>query len=138
MIILTTFFLLVWLAVPYVNARFDVDGHKPNYLQVFIARGMAALVHWCLFVKSPDQWPILFWLVVFQLCSFWLTFEILLNVWRGRALLHYDFVELDSGYIDRFFAKLYRKTKTHAFHWLAKLIALASMVFSIVRIYALR
>lgn len=128
----TTFFLLVWLIPIWVNVEWDKDGRKPVYAQMFILRGMAAFSHWLLFVRSPDQMPLLAWLLVFEVTSFWLVFEIWLNLRRGNALLYYDTVEKDSGYIDRFFA-----WAGQGWHFVAKVSALALMIYCIIRVYAL-
>lgn len=81
-----------------------------------------------------DNWS----LTLFCFTSYWLVFEIALNVVRGRVkqlgfwkgLLYFDTVEKDSGWIDGFFAK-YKKLHTPS-----KLFALLVMLVSIYTIYA--
>ncbi len=127
-----TLYLLIWFLVPEANAYIDRKGRKPIYIQTFIFRGIAAFFHWCIFIRTPDQWPLLVWLIVFQLTAFWIWFEIRLNLYRGKPILYYDTTENDSGWIDRFFAKLGLK-----WHLAAKVTALVTMIISIVRIYQL-
>lgn len=121
-------FLLLWFIVPEINARLDKNGPKRNYLQVNTIRGIVAFFHWCLFVSEPDQYMTLIWLIVFQLTSFWLYFEIRLNLLRDNPILYYDTVERDSGIIDRFFAD-------QAWYWhpIAKLAALVMMIYAIIQ-----
>jgi hypothetical protein len=73
-----------------------------------------------------DYWP----LFLFQVTSFWLIFEIALNIVRGREVFYYDRKEKDSGWIDRFFA-----WAGPVWHFIAKLITFALMVWSIILIY---
>lgn len=126
-----TFYLLIWFLAPEVNAWIDRKGRKPNYLQTFIVRAMVAFFHLCLFVKHPEQWPLLVWVVTYQVTSFWLWFEVRLNLYRGKPILYYDRTELDSGWIDRFFARRPNWQKA------AKVTALVTMILAIVRIYQL-
>lgn len=135
--LLTTFLLLVWQVVPYINARVDRDGHKPNYLKVGIARVFAGVTYWFFWTKYPEDGWLLFWVTIYELTSFYLVFEILLNIWRKRPILHYDYIENDSGWIDGFFGKLYRKFKTHLFHHAFKLLCLIAVIVSITKIYEL-
>lgn len=128
---MTTLLLLLWLVPIAANIYADRNGRKPNYLQMFILRAMASLIHMFFFVRSPEQWQLILWLIVFQTTSFWLLFEGILNLVRGRELFYYDRVEKDSGWIDRFFAN------KQGLHFAAKVICFAFMVYSITRVYAL-
>ena len=116
--------LLLWLLPIAFNVYLDRNGRKPNYLEMFMARGAIAIFHAALFNPQSwaDYWPIL----LFQLTSFWLLFELALNIIRKKPLLYYDTLEHDSGYIDRFFA--WAGYKAHA---IAKAVATVVCVISI-------
>jgi hypothetical protein len=129
---MTTILLLLWLVPIAINIYADRDGRKPNYLQMFVIRAMASLIHMFFFIYSPQQGNLVFWLLVFQITSWWLIFELVLNLIRGRAVFYFDRTENDSGWIDRFFAK-----KHVLWHFGAKLLCFAVMVYAIIRIYEL-
>lgn len=128
----TTVFLLIWIIPIALNVFADSDGRKPNYLQMLVLRGIAAFLHWCLFVNSPDQMVLLFWLFVFEVTSYWLVFEAWLNIVRRKPILYYDTTENDSGWIDRVFA-----WAGYRWHKAAKVTTLVVMVYSIIRVYDL-
>lgn len=122
------FKLLLWLIPIGLNVYADKDGRKPNYLLMFVLRGIAAILHGVLFnpQNMGDYWPVL----LFQVTSFWLIFEIALNIVRGREIFYYDMKEKDSGWLDRFFAL------TGPFwHFFAKLVTFALLIWSIILIY---
>jgi hypothetical protein len=123
------FFLLLWLIPIAANVLADRNGRKPNYLVMFILRGMAAILHGVLF--EPDNFGEYFPVLVFQVTSFWLIFEATLNYLREKPLLYYDTVEKDSGYIDRFFA-----WAGNPAHTIAKVCTLILCILSIIVIYA--
>lgn len=123
-----TVYLLIWLLPIGVNVWVDRDGRKPNYLQVFILRGIAAILHGIYF--NPHNMVEYFPVFVFQVTSFWLLFEGALNVIRKKPLLYYDHEEGDSGWIDRFF-----KWTGPKFHMVAKMFTLLLCILSIIVIY---
>lgn len=135
-ILSTTVRLLIWASVIAVFIYRDKDGRKPNYDWEYFIRALAGLIYLFVWVdpKNPD-YNLLFWLVTFEMTSFWIVFELALNIIRKRPWLHYDYVELDSGGIDWVFAKIYSKTKTHAFHVLVKILVFITMILSITKIY---
>lgn len=120
--------LFLWLIPIGLNVYADKDGRKPNYLLMFVLRGAAAILHGVLFNPQDvtDYWPVF----LFQVTSFWLLFEIILNIVRGREVFYYDRKEKDSGWIDRFFA-----WAGPFWHFFAKIVAAALMVWSIIMIY---
>lgn len=124
-----TFFLLLWLLPIAANVWADAKGRKPNYLMMFVIRGMAAILHGILF--DPQNLKDYFPVFVFQVTSFWLLFEIGLNIVRKKPILYYDTTEHDSGWIDKFFSFTGRE-----FHFFCKVIALLLIVFSIIVIYS--
>jgi hypothetical protein len=125
---ITTLFLLLWLIPIAVNIYTDRKGRKPNYLQMFIIRGMAAILHGILFNPHNmlDYLPVF----IFQVTSFWVLFEIGLNIIRKKPLLYYDQKELDSGILDRFFAK-----RGTTIHLIAKIVAVLLCILSVIVIY---
>lgn len=110
--------LLLWLIAPITNAVLDRKGPKRVYWIVNLIRFMAAVLHGALFFPSswmPWNTPInelsgwrllMIWLpvLIFQMTSFWIVFELILNRFLKRPWLYYDHKEKDSGLIDRFFA----------------------------------
>lgn len=140
---MVTFILLLWLIPIAANVYADRNGRKPNYLQMFIIRGMAAIFHAILLDVSVGYFPenlwdysaldmLLMWMpiLLFQTTSFWIVFEISLNIVRGRELFYFDRKERDSGIIDRVFDAL-----GSGAHLLAKIAALVVCILSIVVIY---
>lgn len=58
----------------------------PNYLQSFILRGMASILHGiAVGVVNTKEYALL---IVFQCCSFWIIFDIALNLSRGKSPIH--------------------------------------------------
>jgi len=142
-----TILLLGWIAVILGFNLWDYfvtkDGGKPNYIIYFLTRGAAAIVHGiiCLIILedrytdygSLSGWQLLalwFPYVGFQVCSFWIVYELVRNYWTDQPALYFDTVERDSGTIDKIFAKL-----GHTFHAFAKIITLALAVLCAVLIY---
>lgn len=137
------FILLLWLIPIAANVYIDRNGKKPEYMQVFVLRGMAAIIHGILtdmvcHIFPNDLYRYSMWelvliylpLLVFQVTSFWILFEISLNVVRGRELLYFDRKERDSGWIDKLFDRL-----GNGAHLAAKLMALVFCIISIIVIY---
>jgi hypothetical protein len=127
--------LLIWLLPIAFNVWTDRKGRKPDYLVTFIIRGIASILYlgWVwdaqggyhLIEDVVNLTP----LIMFMVTSWWLFFEVGLNLVRGKNLLYFDTVEKDSGWIDKFFAK-YQKLHTPT-----KLFALLIMALSIYTIY---
>lgn len=128
--------LLLWLIPIAFNIYVDRNGAKRNYLMVNVLRGMAMIAHGIYFDPSDitEHWPV----ILFQFTSYWLVFEIGLNIvhkriqqfgfWKG--LLYYDQSEGDSGWIDRLF-----KWTGPTFHAICKVMALIVCILSIICIY---
>jgi hypothetical protein len=134
-----TFKLLLWLIPIALNVWADRKGRKPNYALMFILRGAAAILHGILVIPyDTAPWLLSGWVLVtlwlpyitFQVASFWILFELSLNVLQKRDILYYDIKEKDSGYIDRFF--LWAGPKWHA---IAKFVALEVCVYCLMLIY---
>jgi len=138
-----TFILLLWLIPIAVNVYLDRNGRKPDYLQMFVIRGMVAIVHGVILDITCNIFPDHLWtysawqlfliwlpLLLFQVTSYWILFELALNIVRGRELFYYDRKERDSGWIDKLF-----DTLGNGAHLAAKLMALLICILSIINIY---
>jgi len=139
--------LLLWhpiiLGFNIWDKKITKNGGKPDYWKYRITRGMAAILHGALMLivfedaytnyGELSAWQLLalwFPYLTFQVCTFWIQYEICRNVWSGEAWLYYDTVEKDSGPVDRFFA-----WTGATFHAIAKVMALAVAVLSAWLIY---
>lgn len=137
--------LLLWMFPVFFNIYKDRNGHKPNYLKVNTLRAMAAVIHGLLFAPrnwyefvNEYHWSLGVAVFLFQVTSYWLVFEVGLNIVRKRiqqlgfwkGILYYDQQEGDSGLIDRFF-----KWTGATYYALAKVLALIVCVLSIIAIY---
>lgn len=120
--------LSTWLIPIFINAWMDRKGAKRDYKIVFIFRGIAAIIHGVLF----DPYDLIDYLPVFifQVTSWWIFFELILNYLRDNPAFYYDQKEGDSGWIDRFF-----KWAGPTWHLVAKGLCFIVMVLSIIVIY---
>jgi hypothetical protein len=123
--------LLLWLVPIAGNVYVDSSGRKPNYIAAFCVRGFLAICHGYLFsFNHIREYTPLF---LFQVTSFWLLFEWWSNIVQKKPHpLYYDHRELDSGWIDKFFARIYFKVGHHRYHTAAKVLALLVMVGALV------
>lgn len=99
----------------------EVQKSRPDYLQSFVIRGMAAVLHGIFMgVTEPSNWyPVL----IFQVTSFWILFDPLLNIMRNKPLLYLgDPKKGSSGWLDRLPILVY---------WILKLIALFFLIWSL-------
>jgi hypothetical protein len=93
--------MLIWiiyiLSEAYVQYRYIKAGNKPFYLILFIIRGMASIFHGILLnvQYGTYQYPIL---LGFQICSFWIVFDIFLNSLRKESFLYKG---KTSGWLDK-------------------------------------
>jgi hypothetical protein len=137
--------LLLWMLPITFNIYVDRNGHKPNYLKVFTLRAMAAVIHGLLFAPrdwyayvNEYHWSLGVAVFLFQITSYWLVFEIGLNIVRKRiqqlgfwkGVLYYDQKEGDSDWIDRFF-----KWAGPTYYITAKSMALIVCILSIIYLY---
>lgn len=120
--------LLLWLIPIGLNIYADKDGRKPDYLMMFILRGLAAIIHAVSF--DPRVGQDYFIIFIFQITSYWILFDLGLNIVRGREILYYDRKERDSGWIERFFDSM-----GPVFYLVAKVLALIACVLAIIAIY---
>lgn len=127
--------LLPWFIPIFINAWMDRKGAKRDYRIVFIFRVMASILHGILMQVSPSYsddfyWPEFLPILVFQVTSFWIFFELILNKLRGNSMFYYDQKEGDSGWIDRFF-----KWAGPTWHKVAKGLCFVVMVLAAIVIY---
>jgi hypothetical protein len=134
-----TFKLLLWLIPIALNVWADRKGRKPNYALMAVLRGGAAILHGVLIIPMDDpQWTmsgwelLMLWLpyFTFHATSFWILFELSLNILQKRDPLYYDQKEKDSGWIDKFFA--WAGPRWHA---VAKFVALEVCIYCLYLIY---
>jgi hypothetical protein len=119
--------LITWMFVvaleAFIHRSLIVRGHKPNYLQWFIIRGMLAIVHGA--IADVSNMSEYFPLLVFQLCSHFVIFNPLLNKLRSK---NFWYLGETSGYMDPFFLK-------HM--WFYKLLYVFTVVWCVISIIVL-
>lgn len=100
----------------------EIDKERPNYLHSFGFRAFFAFLGICITYPHYDPimeiykvWPY----IVFQLSSFWILFDLGLNISRGKELLYKG---KNSGLLDRLPIGIYATLK---------LIVLGIMLYSI-------
>lgn len=78
----------------------EISKSTPDYLQSFILRGMASILHgiFCN-VQDLEQY---FYLVVFQTSSFWLLFDLTLNLLRKKDIFYLG----ENSLIDKLFKRM--------------------------------
>jgi hypothetical protein len=123
-----TLYLILWFVFigleSYRNYYLiEVKKSRPIYIQSFIGRCMAAILHGVLFDPQvmADYAPVFF----FQLTSFWILFDLSLNYFRKKPLLY---MGEKSGWIDRAFIWL----NSDAWLFFCKVLSLVVCVFSII------
>lgn len=98
------FILYLWVLYPIVEAVVQrltyfknlTKKVRPNYLMIGIIRGIVAIAHGAVLDVQPDpwyQWPAL---VAFQIGTFWLLFDLVLNKLLGNKL---DYEGSNSGWL---------------------------------------
>lgn len=126
-----TLYLLLWLIFIGVDVYrnyylIEVKKTRPIYIQSFILRWMVAILHGILFDPRnvADCIPVF----IFQVTSFWLLFDLILNYLRKKPMLY---MGDQSGWIDRTFTWI----NSDAFLFFCKVLALVLCVFSVIVIY---
>lgn len=110
----------------YRNYRIiEVLKERPDYLGSFGVRFFFGLL--CLILTYRDHDPIANILdhipyIIFQLTSFWILFDIGLNLVRKKPL---GYKGKDSGWLDKL---------PLAYYWLLKTVALITMIYTIVEL----
>jgi hypothetical protein len=115
--------MIIWLIIILLEAYrnwhiIEVQKFRPNYLQSFILRGIVAIFHGIYMgVTEPANWyPVL----IFQVSSFWLLFDLTLNVLRGKSIFYKG---KNSGWLDKLPLSIY---------WTLKAIVLISLIYILI------
>jgi hypothetical protein len=139
-----TLVLFLWVVIISVFVYRDRNGRKPDYGLEYFFRSCAALAHMIILDLLCNYFPDGGWewgdswmmiklaipVILFQMTSFWILFELSLNIYLGRELLYFDRKELDSGWIDKLFDRL-----GNVAHLLAKILVLIICILSIITLY---
>jgi hypothetical protein len=122
--------LLCWIAYIAVDVWInyhiiEVNKARPNYLLMNIVRGIAFLL-WAKFLIHFEYELFYLNYFVFAVTSFWILFDLALNISRGR---HPLYIGQTSGWIDQF------GFQHQWLYYTAKVCAVAALVLSIINIY---
>lgn len=103
------FWLLYILSEALMQYKYIEEGNKPNYGVLFTIRGIFAIIHGAVLnVQNPTEWiPLL----GFQICSFWIIFDLTLNLLRDK---NWDYKGKTSGWLDKIPYKYYYILKVFA------------------------
>lgn len=96
--------IIIWILYPVIEAlvqRFTYFKRpsqiiRPNYLMLFLIRGMASILHGVLMDVQVTPWWDYPALLCFQVGVFWLLFDPLLNSLRDKPL---DYEGKNSGWL---------------------------------------
>lgn len=132
------YLIFLWLLYPliesFIQSKLIARGWKPIYIMLFLIRGIVAIAHGALLDEfiGLSHWAGYFpgwqwvYVLVFQVCSFWIFFDLLLNLFRGK---NWYYTGKESGWLDEI------KDKDGRFddflYWGLKAIALAGMFLSL-------
>lgn len=127
---MTTLKLLLWLAYIAVDVWtnyviIEKNDSRPNYLLMNIVRGCVFIVYGAFIWDTQADLRTLY-IFIFCTTSFWILFDISLNLSRGKHILY---LGKESGWVDRF------GFKHPVIYYLGKVCALAALVFSIAKLY---
>jgi hypothetical protein len=116
--------MILWLL--YIITEVLLQGYlienkswKPNYIQLFITRGIASIVHGAI-IDTQNIYPDYIALLLFQMTSFWIFFDLGLNWYRKKPIFYSG---RTSGWIDRYLG-------TTRLYVPLKLVALIVMITS--------
>lgn len=127
-----TLIILSWITV--IEGKAVLNWHRIEQENKPIKHGLelvivaiVALVHQALSgVNKIEEWELAGWILLFQVSSFALLFDLSLNLMRGKEPLYYG----KTSVIDRLFHKL-----GNGAYLMYKVFALVIMVTSIIQIY---
>src|SRR5574343_949393 len=110
----------VWLLYILADALYnwyiiEKKNTVPHYLPMTIFRGMMAIFYGAFIDTNTDT--VLYWLI-FTTCSFWLVFDVSLNLMRGKSPFYIG----TNSTIDRFGLKF------PVTYWLLKIACLVLLV----------
>lgn len=115
--------MIFWIL--YILAEAKIQGYlienkkwKPIYIQLFIIRGMVAIVYGIFLDVTPEQYlPLL----LFQITSFWIFFDLFLNFFRKKP---WNYKGKTSGWLDKI---------PYIPYYILKLIAITVMILSYIK-----
>ena len=104
------FWLVYILTEALIQYKLIEEGYKPNYLTLFFIRGVFSLFHAfpILYVSSLHEYITL---LIFQICTFWVLFDLILNKLRGKP---WSYKGENSGWLDKIDYTIYYKLKSLA------------------------
>lgn len=91
------YWLIYILLEAFIQSKFIKAGDKPSYLILFIIRGIFSIIHGGLILDvqyGTWEYPIL---LGFQVCSFWIVFDLFLNFLRKER---WNYKGTTSGILD--------------------------------------
>lgn len=114
--------LASWILYPIMEAiiqsyLIEEKNWKPNYLMLFTIRGMFSIVHGIIMNVEPYPWYDYPVVVLFQCFTFWIVFDVVLNVLRGKEV---EYRGKTSGWLDRLIPEF--------LYWTLKTLALAGAI----------
>lgn len=138
MITLKLLLWILYIAVDvWINYRIiEVNDSRPNYLLMNIVRGVAFIVYgrliWDASIELTYDWTVFrvtdetSYMTMYCITSFWILFDLALNRARKK---HPLYIGPHSGWIDQY------GFKYPALYYLGKLIAVGTLIYSIIKIY---
>lgn len=110
------YWLIYILAEAFIQSKLIAKGWKPDYLQLFIIRGMISILHGALILDVHNTYEaLIMW--GWQMCSFWIVFDLSLNFLRKKPILYKG---KRSGWLDKIAYPVYIPMK---------ILAIAGAVF---------
>lgn len=118
--------IFIWFLFIYFEAARNfaiiINGSRPNYLQSFIIRAMAAILHGVLL--DVKDWQEYLTVLIFQVSSFYACFDFILNWMRGKEMFY-----LGTGsLIDRILRD------RPVVHLIVKLISFVLMIWFLIKL----
>jgi len=102
--------MIIWLVYifceAFIQAKLIKAGNKPIYIELFIIRSIVSILHGIFLNVQPGIEYII--LLGFQICSFWVIFDIVLNKLRNKPFLYRG---SNSGWLDRIKSPYYEILK---------------------------
>lgn len=127
---MATLKLLLWILYIAVDVRvnfliIEKWDKRPNYLLMNIIRGGVFILYGAfVWDFQAEMWY--FNIFLFCVTSFWLLFDLSLNIARKK---HPLYIGAESGWIDRF------GIKNQGFYYMCKLFALVVLILATINIY---
>jgi hypothetical protein len=102
------YWLIYILLEAFIQYKSIKAGNKPSYLVLFLIRGIFSILQGGLILDvqyNTWQYPVL---LGFQACSFWIVFDLVLNLLRKEK---WDYKGSNSGYLDKIPSSYYLTLK---------------------------